>query len=455
MYEFGKFISKHLLMYILILIFIVVMNISVFFISYNNIVYGINKENPIKILDMISDNLSYKNEKFELTHNTTKILEKNGTWAVLLDDEGYVVWSFNIPKEIATKYTIQDAVNFSRGYLSDYPVFTQKYKEKILVLGYPKGSYFKILSNYLPMSIIKRAPYTIAIMLVLDIIILFIVYYLSKYRVMRKIAPILDGLSSLSNGQNVTLNVKGELEKIGEGINKTSEQLKKQDNARANWISGVSHDIRTPLSMIMGYADQISKASDIGDDTKRQAEIIKFQSIKIKNLVQDLNLVSQLNYNIQPIKKSSIYLCKIIRQIVSEYMNNDIEEIYEFELSLTEESEVVSIEADERLIYRAIQNIISNSITHNENGCKISISLDIKENIFILTISDNGKGISDEEIKILHETPHYIQSTDDRLDLRHGLGIFIVKEIVMLHNGKIEMSSKLNKGFSTKIYLPI
>ena len=92
-----------------------------------------------------------------------------------------------------------------------------------------------------------------------------------------------------------TLNINGELEEIGNRINETSLQLKKQNQARANWISGVSHDIRTPLSMIMGYADRISSSLNVEENARKQANIIKIQSVKIKNLVQDLNLVSQLN----------------------------------------------------------------------------------------------------------------------------------------------------------------
>ena len=129
-------------------------------------------------------------------------------------------------------------------------------------------------------------------MLVSNVTILFIVYYLSKRNVMLKVAPILNGLDKLSHGETVVLNINGELEDVGKRINETSLQLDKQNKSRANWISGVSHDIRTPLSMIMGYADRITSSLDVGENTRKQANIIKIQSVKIKNLVQDLN---QLN----------------------------------------------------------------------------------------------------------------------------------------------------------------
>lgn len=115
------------------------------------------------------------------------------------------------------------------------------------------------MTNYLPLSAIQKTPFLFLIMLVSNIAILFIVYYLSKRNVMLKISPILNGIDKLSHGETVTLNINGELEEIGNRINETSLQLKKQNQARANWISGVSHDIRTPLSMIMGYADRIAR----------------------------------------------------------------------------------------------------------------------------------------------------------------------------------------------------
>ena len=79
----------------------------------------------------------------------------------------------------------------------------------------------------------------------------------------------------------------------------------------------------------------------------------------------------------------------------------------------------------------------------------------IRDSNLILVISDNGKGISEEKLQKIQSTPHYLQSTDERLDLRHGLGLLLVKEIVSIHNGTVSVSSALNNGFSTTISLPI
>lgn len=455
MRNFGKFISKHFFIYLSVVILIVALDLLIFFFTFNGTVSNINKNNPVQTLEKISDNLTIQNGEYLLNNEYQKYLAMNNIWGIIIDDNGNVIWQHNLPKEIPLKYSLQDVATFSKGYIEDYPVFTWKQDNNLLVLGYPKNSYSKFMTNYLPLSAIQKIPFILLIMLVSNIAILFIVYYLSKRNVMLKVAPILNGIDKLSHGETVTLHINGELEEIGNRINETSLQLKKQNQARANWISGVSHDIRTPLSMIMGYADRISSTLNIEENTKKQADIIKSQSVKIKNLVQDLNLVSQLNYNVQPIQEQPVYFCKMIREIVVEYLNNEMNNKFEFELSLNSATEQIAIMGDERLLSRAIQNLISNSINHNESGCTISVNLEVNRNNLILTIGDNGKGISEKELEKIQSTPHYLQSTDDRLDLRHGLGLLLVKEIVSIHKGTVSISSELNKGFSTTISLPI
>ena len=97
--------------------------------------------------------------------------------------------------------------------------------------------------------------------------------------------------------------------------------------ARANWICGVSHDIRTPLSVVMGYAGQLEEdRALIGG--KKKATVIRRQSERMKNLINDLNLASKLEYNMQPVKLEPQNPVALVRQIVIDFLNMDIEEKY-------------------------------------------------------------------------------------------------------------------------------
>lgn len=453
MQNFIKFISKHLFIYICILILIIILDIIIIFVSFQGMVNHLNDNSPVQILQKISDSLTYEKASYTLENNSKELLVKNKVWSIVISEDGERIWEFNIPKEIPTKYTIQDIAALSKGYLNDYPVFIRNKNRDLLILGFPKNSYTKILSNYLPIPLIKKVPIIILIILLTDCGILFVGYYLSKRNIGTKVMPIISGLNKLSKGESVSVHIKGELSEIGQSINKTSLLLKNQDQARANWISGVSHDIRTPLSMIMGYADTIVNTKEADNSIKSQANIIKMQGIKIKELIQDLNLVSQLDYNMQLLHKDKIFLCKLLREIVTEYLNNELDEKYDIDLEIDNKAEPISFIGDTRLINRAIQNIISNSINHNPDGCLITIRLIKNKDSLALTISDNGVGISQEKLNNIIEAPHYLNSIDDRLDLRHGLGILLVQQIISMHNGKFTIDSEINNGFKSIITL--
>lgn len=234
---------------------------------------------------------------------------------------------------------------------------------------------------------------------------------------------------------------------VADSVNKASRILSRQNEARANWISGVSHDIRTPLSMIMGYAERIAQDKTVSQQVKEQAEIVRKQSIQIKELVQDLNLVSQLEYEMQPLHKEPVRLSKLIRSYVAELLNTGISDIYTIEVDIAPDAENAILECDARLISRAINNLVQNSIKHNPQGCTIRLLLRYFESAIAFTVEDNGCGLSPEKLQEIAERPHYMESTDERLDLRHGLGLLIVRQVVEAHNGKMEIESTEQQGY--------
>ena len=98
---------------------------------------------------------------------------------------------------------------------------------------------------------------------------------------------------------------------------------------------------------------------------------------------------------------------------------------------------------------------MQNSISHNPDGCDITLALGCTDKSISLSISDNGIGLSAEKLKELNEKPHYMESTDDRLDLRHGLGLILVRQIVDVHNGTMQIESEEQKGCKVILDFPI
>ena len=300
MKSFTSYISKHLVSFAAFILMLLLLNAVVFSLTFHKIVtedYG--DSSPQSMLEMTAVAATPE----QLSDNAVEKLRQNHIWAIYLNADGQCYWSVDLPDEVPESYTIQDVALFSKGYIEDYPVFVWNTDDGLLVLGYPKDSYTKLTSNYYSIAALRRLPVFVLGMLVFDAFCFFMAYYFSKRRIIYNTEPIVSAVETLADGKPVSLHISGDLSEIARSVNKASSILNRQNEARANWISGVSHDIRTPLSMIMGYAGQIARNEATNDTVREQAEIVRKQSVKIKELVQDLNLVSQLEYEMQPLNK--------------------------------------------------------------------------------------------------------------------------------------------------------
>lgn len=451
MKSFGKYISKHLAFFAAFILLLAMLNVLVFGITFQSaIINDYGDTSPQNMLEEIAAASTVDG----VSDDARQKLENAHIWAMFLNQNGNRTWAIGTPEDIPVEYTIQDVALFSRGYLKDYPVFVWNTEDGLLVLGYPKDSYTKLTSNYFSIHAIQTLPFYITGMLAADFLFLFLAYFFSKRKIIRSTEPIIDAIETLSDGKPVSLSIGGDLSEVAGSINKASGILSRQNEARANWISGVSHDIRTPLSMILGYAGRIADNITINNSVKEQAEIVRQQSIKIKDLVQDLNLVSQLEYEMQPLRKEPVRFSKLLRSYAVELLNGGLSDSYPVEVEIKPSAENAILECDSRLILRAINNLVQNSIKHNPQGCEIMIALDCAETSITLTVLDNGVGILPEKLRELEEKPHYIESTDDQLNLRHGLGILLVRQIVEAHGGTMKIESVEARGYKTVLCFP-
>lgn len=159
MRNFGKFISKHLFIYLSVIILIVGFDLLLFFLTFNGTVNSISENNPVQTLEKVSNNLTIQDGKYILNNRCQKDLITNNIWGIVIDNSGNVIWQYNLPKEMLTlKYSLQDVATFSKGYIKNYPVFTWKQENDLLVLGYPKNSYSKFVTNYLLYQQCRKLP---------------------------------------------------------------------------------------------------------------------------------------------------------------------------------------------------------------------------------------------------------------------------------------------------------
>lgn len=417
------------------------------------------QNSPRRLLDEVSAGLSRSQEGFSLADSARSAMLTQGGWMMVIGADGTVAFGDNLPPELPTHYTLNDVARMTRWYLNDYPVYVQTREDGLLVLGLPKDSYAKYFLSY-STQWFRSLPFRTLLVVIANLLLAVLMASAAAMVFYRALHPVVNGLDRLRQEQPVTLKTKGIFREVSQSINHTAkaldrknEALKKRDQARANWISGVSHDIRTPLSMILGYAQELSDEQNLSSEDRKKAELIRNQSLKLKNLVSDLNLVSSLEYEMQPVRKKEIRLPSLLRQIVAEQINDGLDP--RFSISFSSQEEGLLCEGDESLLTRAITNLIQNSIYHNSSGCRVGLLLtsDKKNGQCTLVIEDDGVGISSDSLSALLELPYSAHRKEPR-PAGHGFGLPMAYRIILAHQGTFSLHSTPGKGFQVTIRLP-
>ena len=431
------------------------------------VIYTLNQApngSPWITAQEVADALSQNENGYVLGEDTALELQNTDVWAILIDNRTMeVVWQTEkLPETVPMSYTASDIASLTRSYIDGYPTFTGEAENGLVVLGYPKDSFWKHMWPSWDYNFIANLPKTGLSVLAINIALIFIIYVIANSKLLKSVKPIVSGIQALSTNEEVHIREKGLLSELAVNINKTSDilqtqsrQLRKRETARANWIAGVSHDIRTPLSMVMGYAGQLENDVQLSEDNREKAAVIVRQSKRMRNLINDLNLASKLEYNMQPLSPERQNLIAVVRQVVVDFINMNMDEKYTIEWQTDEAFTSCTVNADKNLMKRAVSNLIQNSINHNEQGCHIFVRVKLEDNICTVIVSDDGVGATDEQIEKLNNTPHYMVCDEKTTEQRHGLGLLIVKQIVFAHGGNVLVKHSEYGGFEVDLNLPI
>ena len=351
-----------------------------------------------------ADRLAEKEGRYSLPKVQEEELLANGQWAILIDKDGHVAWDYNKPKEVHTQYSLTEIARISRWYLQDYPVEVWSKGENLFVLGSPKRSVWKYAVQ-IPMKKMEVLIIWLPVVLLCNFLIILGIAYLF----IRK-------------------------------------WYGKRDQARVAWITSVSHDVRTPLSVVMGYAGSLEQDIELGEEKRQQAHFIRKKSEEMRDLISDLNLTNRLEYAMEPLKLEVFPVAATVRDVAAEFLNDLMDDRHGLEVEISKGSENSMLKGDRKLIQRLLKNLIGNSMKHNPDGGNVSIGLETKWWFQVITVKDDGKGYSLEQQRTLNSKKTQIVSG-------HGMGLEIVKQIAASHGGKAKFSNSESGGACCLIYL--
>ncbi|GIN73976.1 two-component sensor histidine kinase [Bacillus sp. J14TS2] len=244
-------------------------------------------------------------------------------------------------------------------------------------------------------------------------------------------------------------NRKDEIGDLAYDFQRMAVSLKKLDDMRQEFVSNVSHEIQSPLTSIRGFTKAIRTKSISAEQADQYLEIIEKESGRLSSLSKQLLLLSSLDKEAKAIHKEPFRLDEQIREVVllTEWEWN--KKKLKLELDLPE----MVIKADRQLFQQVWTNLLTNSIKFTGEAGVISISAVIDDQIVVM-LRDTGKGMTEEELLHIFDRFYMADKSRNRTQSGSGLGLSVVKKIIDLHEGKIEVKSKHEEGTKFIIRIP-
>lgn len=427
----GKILSRYVLSAAGIALALIFLNVMIF---ASFVVSSFSAE-PVyeHRLSELADSIQWTGSQWEAVGGST--LEGDYCWAMLLSEEGDILWSEALPEEQKRHYSISDAASFTRWYLNDYPVRVWEHEAGIFVIAQPRGSVWKQQMEMSAQSMDLLLHFTLPAFVGLNIAAALLMALVFGLRLFRAVRPVALGIDDLAGQKPVKLEEKGLLREISAGLNRVSEQLRRQgrmlqkrDRTRTEWIAGVSHDIRTPLTLVLEEAAQLEADEMLDSAARARAKTIRMQGERIRALVSDLNLASKLEYELQPLRVQRFRPAELLRTAAAEVWNDGVSEAFSLEMDIPADCEGVTFTGDVPLVGRAVRNLVGNSIRHNPQGCTITVGMRCENRVCRLTVADDGKGFPAQVLESLCRPQEGTISS-------HGLGLTIVRQIAAAHGG--------------------
>ncbi|WP_166242280.1 sensor histidine kinase [Paenibacillus turpanensis] len=245
-----------------------------------------------------------------------------------------------------------------------------------------------------------------------------------------------------------------QLHDLSETLETSKQDRIRLDNMQKEWIAGISHDLKTPLTYIKGYSSMLLSPQYTWnrDEQNNFLSEIQQKADHMEELIGDLNLSFRLDGQQFPVNLEIRDAVEYIRRIVADTVNDP--RASEFTLTFESELSSLDIMLDEKLLQRALHNLLVNAILHNPPGTAVQVLLKKDNEHLEIRIEDNGNGMDEGTMEHLFHK-YYRGTTTERHSDGTGLGMAIAYQIVLAHGGSIQVQSRLQEGTAIIVRFPL
>lgn len=293
----------------------------------------------------------------------------------------------------------------------------------------------------------------IIIYVVFGIGIFAVTFLLLQEKSMRYIGRISDAMQRISEGDlNITVDLEGDdefsvmaasLNKMVEDLRDLMDKEREAERTKNELITNIAHDLRTPLTSIIGYLELLSKDGIIDQELqKKYIGIAYVKTKRLEKLIEDLFGFTKLNYGKISMNVSKVDVIKLLSQLLEEFYPSFMDKNLSYELQSNVPAQIVS--ADANLLARLFDNLINNAIKYGADGKRILVKVHGSEELVSIQVVNYGYVIPEEELPLIFNKFYRVEQSRSTNTGGTGLGLAISKSIVDMHGGTIHVSSDLS-----------
>lgn len=251
-------------------------------------------------------------------------------------------------------------------------------------------------------------------------------------------------------GQKVTVRSRDEIGKLAESFNKMNDDLAKSLNLRKQMTADIAHELRTPLSLIMGHAEGVHDG--VLQPTRENFEIIREEAERLEKLVNDLRTLSLADAGELSLEFQTVDVNKLLGDIKIRYMAPFQKK--RIILDLVPDPGILTADLDPVRFSQVLMNILDNALHHTPEEGRVLINTKKVNDQIQISIQDSGDGVTPAEASHLFDRFYRADEARNRNDGGSGLGLAIAKSIVEIHHGRIWAESEKGKGLKTMVEIP-
>ena len=453
--------------FILVLFGALILNGLIFYLVGSRVILNSSTRDMLYMLEVLDGSLDYESDLEKTMKKLDSVMDGNNSRLTVIDLDGTVVADTQAQMDEMDNHLdreeIQDALEKGSGYArrrSDtldegmlYVAYRSKNADVILRAAVPYSGFQQYLPLFFPASVLSLLIAVVGSFIVTTRLVSSITKPLQD--IAKEMLKVKGDYTELNfeHCQYPEINVIADTTmKMSKNVKDYLNQIEKERMIRQEFFSNASHELKTPITSIQGYAELLESGMIQDESTKADfASRIKKEAVRMTGLINDILMISRLEAKEAEVTFSDVRVSVLLEEIIDSLKP----QAAEAQVFVHVDCQPLMIHANLQQMRELLTNLISNAIKYNRPGGQVWINIRETDGQMVIRVKDNGVGIPSDSLDRIFERFYRVDKGRSRKQGGTGLGLSIVKHIVNFYHGTIHVSSEPDMGSEFTVFLPM